>query len=81
MITGAQIKAARQLLGWNASQLAAASRLGAPTIWRAEGTYGEAPISEAHAQAIRAALEKAGVVFPDTDAAAAGPQLRDAQRR
>jgi len=63
MITGAQIRQARALLGWGASRLADRSKLPTSTIQRAESMDGEPPVTQAHAKAIRKTLEAAGVEF------------------
>ena len=65
MITGAQIKAAREQLKWSANELARRCRLAASTVHRAECVHGEPPITNAHAAIIRQALERAGVEFDD----------------
>ncbi len=67
MITGAQIRQARQLLGWGLSRLAERARLQTSTIQRAECVDGEAPITLAHEAAIRLAFESAGVEFTNGD--------------
>jgi transcriptional regulator with XRE-family HTH domain len=68
MITGAQIRAARALLRWTADQLAGAAKLGVATIRRAELIDGEPSMTEANNEAIRRALESAGVEFTNGDA-------------
>lgn len=62
-ITPAQMKAARALVGISAEELAALSGLGVATIRRAELREGDEPMSEEVGDAVRAALEKAGVRF------------------
>lgn len=74
MITGAQIRGARAMLGISAEELAAAAKLGVATIRRAEKLDGAMNLTAANLAAIRTALETAGVEFiPD---AGAGPGLR-----
>ena len=63
MITGAQIRAGRKLLGWSPVDLGKRARIGAATIIRAEASDGEAPITIVHENAIRRALSAAGVEF------------------
>jgi hypothetical protein len=63
VITGAQMRAARGLIRWSADHLARAAKLGIATIRRAEAVDGELPITLANADAIRRALESAGVEF------------------
>jgi transcriptional regulator with XRE-family HTH domain len=73
VITGAQIRAARNALGWSAQQLAEAAGLGLSTIQRAE--KGSA-ITNANMAAIRAALGGAGVEFVAADGATEGVRWR-----
>jgi hypothetical protein len=63
LITGAQIRAARALLRWSADDLAKHAKLGVATVRRAEATDGPPSITEANGEAVRAALERAGVEF------------------
>jgi ribosome-binding protein aMBF1 (putative translation factor) len=74
MITGAQIREARALLGWSASALARAARMRPTTVQRAEATDGEPAITMVQANAIQAALETAGVEF--TNGGEPGVKLR-----
>jgi ribosome-binding protein aMBF1 (putative translation factor) len=53
-----QIRAARSLLGWKATDLAKRAQLGVATVRRAEGG---SVITAANAAAIRRALEDGGV--------------------
>jgi hypothetical protein len=64
VVTGSQIQTARSLLGWDRRHLARACKLRIETLARAESVEGEAPITVAHAQVIRAVLEQAGIEFP-----------------
>jgi hypothetical protein len=63
MITGAQIRAARLLLGWTSHHLADRAKLRIETIRRSEATDGEPMVTMGHAIAIRYTLERAGVIF------------------
>jgi len=67
LLTGAQIRAARALLRWSADDLAKHAKLGVATVRRAEATDGPPSITEANGEAVRAALEKAGVEFINSD--------------
>ena len=58
-----QVKAARALLGWTQSDLATRSGISAPTIKRLEASDGDLNGRAATAEAIRDALEAAGVQF------------------
>lgn len=74
-ISMAQIRAARALLGWTQTDLAAASEVALPTIKRYE-TGARAPIPVILA-AIRSALEDAGAEFiPAKNGKGAGVRLR-----
>ena len=63
MITGAQIRLGRELLGLHRSKLAQKAQVGMATITRAEACEGEAPITIVHENAIRRALNAAGIDF------------------
>lgn len=63
MLTAAQIRAARALLDWSQKQLAEKSKLSVPTIKRMEGAMGPERSTEANVDAVRRALENAGVIF------------------
>ena len=69
---GEQIKAARALLGWTASDLAEKSGVSYPTVQRLDATKG--PVGGRHetVEAIRKALEAGGVQFLEKGNAAAG---------
>ncbi|GAB5447168.1 helix-turn-helix domain-containing protein [Gymnodinialimonas sp.] len=62
-MTGEQIRAARALLGWTASDLAQAAGVSYPTVQRMDATQG--PVGGRHATviAIREALERDGIQF------------------
>jgi ribosome-binding protein aMBF1 (putative translation factor) len=74
LITGAQIREARALLGWLPTALARAARMRHTTVQRAEATDGEPAITTVQANAIQAALEAAGVEF--TNGGEPGVKLR-----
>lgn len=63
MLTSAQIRAARGLLDWSQKDLAEATKLSVQTIKRMEGDRGPEASTEANVQAVRRALENAGVIF------------------
>lgn len=62
-LSGGQIRAARAFLRWSAETLAERGRVGLSTVKRAEGSDGPPPITRANLDAIRRALEDAGVRF------------------
>ena len=65
MITAAQCKAARELLGWDYGQLAEAAGSNLHTAIAFE--MGRNRPRRATREKLRAAFEAAGVVFPDGD--------------
>lgn len=65
MLIAAQIRAARALLDWSQRQLAEKSKLSVPTIKRMEGAMGPERSTDANVEAVRRALEAAGIVFLD----------------
>lgn len=70
-----QMRAARGLVDWSQSDLAAAAGLSLPTIKRAERDLG-AVVSEDALAAIRKALEKAGVIFVAENGDGPGVRLK-----
>lgn len=77
MVTAAQIRAARALLGWSGAQLAQAAGVSLQTIRRMESDLGPGRSSAANVEAVQRALQTAGVVFLEADGAgAAGPGVR-----
>jgi transcriptional regulator with XRE-family HTH domain len=75
-LTSAQLRAARALLRWSAEDLARRSALGVTTIRRAELTESETSLTAANDQAVRRALEAAGVEFIDENSGGPGVRLR-----
>jgi hypothetical protein len=76
-LTSAQIRAARALIRWSAEDLANASSVGVTTIRRAELTSDETSMTAANDQAIRRALEVAGIEFIDENGGGPGVRLRN----
>jgi transcriptional regulator with XRE-family HTH domain len=70
-----QVKAARMLLDWDQSKLAARARVGVSTIKRLESRPGKLRGAAETAWRIKEALERAGIIFIDSDDAA-GPGVR-----
>jgi predicted transcriptional regulator len=81
LITTAQVKAARALLGWSQADLARRSAVSEPTIARLEALTGELGGREGTARRIRAALETAGVEFIDENGGGPGVRLRKRQQK
>jgi transcriptional regulator with XRE-family HTH domain len=62
-MTGAQLRAARALLGWSAQELATASGVGVTTIRKNELSDGPVTMINANVEVITRAIEAAGVEF------------------
>lgn len=75
-IMGAQIRAARALLRWSASDLVRRSGVSPATIHRAEAIDGVTHMTLANETAIRSALENAGVEFIHDPGGGPGVRLR-----
>lgn len=76
-LTGAQLKAARALLGITAEELAKRSRVGVATIRRAEGQE-TATVTDAILMAVLTALDASGVqIIPADETAGAGVRLKE----
>jgi transcriptional regulator with XRE-family HTH domain len=73
-ITGAQVKAARELLGWTLLGLGYRARVSEPTISAFEGSRRTIRLDKV--QAIRLALEAAGVIFVEENGDGPGVKLR-----
>jgi len=77
--TGRQIAAARALAGLTQPELAERSKVSVPTIKRMEGSDGPAVGMENNVEAVRRALEAAGVLFVDANGEGPGVRLRNAR--
>jgi transcriptional regulator with XRE-family HTH domain len=62
-LTGRQIAAARTLVGLSQTELATAAKISAPTLRRMESSEGEASGYANNVDAVRRALEAAGIEF------------------
>jgi predicted transcriptional regulator len=71
-----QVKAARALLAWSQEDLAVASGVSLPTIWRLEAADGDLGGRQSTVDAIKAALEAAGVEFLDENGGGPGVRLK-----
>ncbi len=76
MITVAQLRAARGLVGWSQTRLADASGLALSTIKRMEGSDGPLRGTAENVWKVQQALEDAGVIFIDADEEGPGVRLR-----
>ncbi|MBI1684878.1 transcriptional regulator [Caulobacter hibisci] len=75
-MTAGQIRAARGLIDWSGPNLAEASGISLHTIRRME-TMGPERSTAANVQAVKRALEEAGIVFQgENDEFGAGVRLR-----
>ena len=68
MITGAQIRQARELLGWPPTRLAQRAKVHSAIVRRAESVEGEPPVTVYQAALIRDALGRFGIEFTNGDA-------------
>ena len=75
-ILGAQMRAARALLRWAASDLVRESGVSLATIHRAESVDGKTAMTFANASAIRRALENAGVELIEENGGGPGARLK-----
>ncbi len=75
MISSAQIRAARALLRWSASDLSQASRVGTATLQRMEVMEGVPSGQVRTLLAIKEAIENAGVEFTGTPTENPGVRL------
>ncbi|MCQ0986501.1 helix-turn-helix domain-containing protein [Jiella sp. LLJ827] len=76
MVSIRQVKAARALLGWSQNDLADRSGVSRPTVKRLEASDGELGGRATTSDAIRSALEAAGVEFIAENGGGAGVRLR-----
>lgn len=77
-ITGRQIAAARALAGVSQADLARGANLSVPTVKRMEGSTGAALGLHNNVEAVRRALEVAGIEFISENGSGAGVRLRKA---
>jgi transcriptional regulator with XRE-family HTH domain len=80
MLTIEQLRAARSLLGWSQSTLAARAGLSLPTVKRVEADLGPRVSDEARSK-LRRTLESAGVEFIDENGGGPGVRLRKRQQK
>lgn len=75
-ITGRQLAAARALLGLAQGDLATAANISVPTLRRMEASEGPATGMANNIEAVRRALEAAGVEFIPENGGGAGVRLK-----
>jgi len=78
MITPAQCRAARGLIGWSQQDLASEARVGIVTVHQLEA--GTSQPRRATLDVIRRAFESAGIEFIDENGGGPGVRLRKRQR-
>jgi predicted transcriptional regulator len=76
VITSEQVRAARALIRWEQRNLAEASKVSLPSIKRLETTPGPLSAQPRTVDAIRSALEAAGVIFVAENGDGPGVRLR-----
>lgn len=81
-ITGAQLRAARALVGMEQKALAEAAGISAPSLKRLEASPGHIQAYARTIEALKSTLERAGVEFLDDGeaSAAGGPGVRLRER-
>jgi transcriptional regulator with XRE-family HTH domain len=75
MITVEQLRAARSLLGWSQSELAARAGLSLPTVKRLEAGFGPRVSDEARRK-LQSAIEAAGIEFIKENGGGPGVRFR-----
>jgi ribosome-binding protein aMBF1 (putative translation factor) len=80
LISAAQMRAARGLLGWSQTKLATEASMSLPTVKRYETATG-AKVSDDAIERLRRALESAGVEFIAENGGGAGVRLRKGAAR
>jgi transcriptional regulator with XRE-family HTH domain len=80
MVTIEQLRAARGLLGWSQSELAARAGLSLPTVKRFEAGFGPRVSDEARGK-LQRAIEAAGIEFIEENGGGSGVRFRTQRRR
>ena len=79
-MTVEQLRAARALLGWSQSELAARAGLSLPTVKRLEGGFGPR-VSEDAQDKLQQAIEAAGIEFLRENGGGLGVRFRKPRKR
>ena len=80
-ISGAQVRAARALLGWSQLELSHAAGVGEASVKRFENTQGDHARQTRVMFVLKEALEEAGIVFlPEEDQQGSGVRFRKGSR-
>lgn len=77
VLTGEQIRAARAILRWKATDLAEKAGIGLSTVQRAEQMDGPVAMMRANMDAIRRTLEAAGIEFIPENGGGPGARLKE----
>ena len=80
MVTVEQLRAARGLLGWSQSELAARAGLSLPTVKRLEAGFGPRVSDEARSR-LQRAIEAAGIQFIEENGGGLGVRFRTNRKR
>jgi transcriptional regulator with XRE-family HTH domain len=80
MVAVEQLRAARGLLGWSQSELAARAGLSLPTVKRLEGGFGPRVSDDAQAK-LQQAIEAAGIEFLHENGGGLGVRFRKPRKR
>ena len=80
MVTVEQLRAARGLLGWSQSELAARAGLSLPTVKRLEAGFGPRVSDEARSR-LQRAIEAAGILFIEENGGGLGVRFRTNRKR
>jgi transcriptional regulator with XRE-family HTH domain len=75
LIATEQLRAARALLGWSQTELAARAKLSLPTVKRVEAGFGPKVSDDARLK-LQQALESAGLEFLEENGAGMGVRFR-----
>ncbi len=80
MVTVEQLRAARGLLGWSQSELAARAGLSLPTVKRLEAGFGPRVSDEARGK-MQKAIEAAGIEFIHENGGGLGVRFKTKRKR
>jgi transcriptional regulator with XRE-family HTH domain len=80
VVTAEQLRAARGLLGWSQSELAAHAGLSLPTVKRLEGGFGPRVSDDARTK-LQMAIEAAGIKFIEENGGGLGVRFRKRKQK
>ena len=76
MLTVAQLRAARGLIGWNQGKLADTAGVALSTVKRMEGSVGLVRGNAENVWKVQRALQDAGIIFIDENGGGVGVRLK-----